>query len=426
MSEQARKALKYNTVEGAFAVASDNLSAPYLNLFALSLGANPFLIGLMNAIPSLLGNILQIPFALLTERTGRARFLVLLGGFGLRVTWALIAFLPFIVPGPMQIPLLITLVSLRIVFGSIATPAWTAVQADIVPKSMRGRYYSNRNMVLNVAGLVATFAANRILSIYYPLNYQALFFIAAVFGALASLSFAKIPLPQESKRLTKAESAFSLTGLVTLMKESQRFSGYCVSALIWNFGVMISSPLVSVHFVTNLGGNSGLWALVMASSMVSGTLFQRYWGRLADRFGQKNVMRISGFMVALIPLLWLVVPVSILAIGVNFIAGASWAGYNLGSFNLLLEVTPEDKRPRYVGVFNTLLGISVAISQLIGGYIATILGIPLLFVVATVIRLIGLFLLNSKVEDDRDPMPLTALLPFKRQKESLGLTKIGK
>ncbi len=45
--------------------------------------------------------------------------------------------------------------------ANLGVPAWTALQADLIPRSIRGgQYYANRSVVLNVCALAATFAAN--------------------------------------------------------------------------------------------------------------------------------------------------------------------------------------------------------------------------------------------------------------------------
>ncbi|NLJ81218.1 MAG: hypothetical protein GX335_09360, partial [Firmicutes bacterium] len=98
LTKDTKKAMQLNTVEGAFAVAADNLAAPYLGLFALALGATPFQIGMLTAFPNFLGNILQIPAGLAAERIEDKRILPALGGFLSRLTWSALALLPFLLP----------------------------------------------------------------------------------------------------------------------------------------------------------------------------------------------------------------------------------------------------------------------------------------------------------------------------------------
>ena len=107
ISQDTRRALKLNVVEGAFAVASDNLAGPYLTLFAMALNATPSQIGLLSAFPNLLGNILQIPFGMLAETVRDKRILCIIGGVLARASWIIIAFLPFLFPPEQRIAVLI-------------------------------------------------------------------------------------------------------------------------------------------------------------------------------------------------------------------------------------------------------------------------------------------------------------------------------
>lgn len=52
VDSKVKRNLKMNSIDGAFASISDHLTNPFLGLFALSLGATPSQIGMLNAFPS--------------------------------------------------------------------------------------------------------------------------------------------------------------------------------------------------------------------------------------------------------------------------------------------------------------------------------------------------------------------------------------
>ncbi|HBG10659.1 MAG TPA: hypothetical protein DDX25_11670, partial [Firmicutes bacterium] len=195
-SPKTRNAMRLNTVEGGFAVAAENLAAPYLSLFALALGATPSQIGMLTAFPNLIGNLLQIPAGLWSERMKDKRILPTVGGYTARATWALLAVVPFLVPAQYRVGVVIFLATFRILAANIGVPAWTALQADLIPKSIRGRYYANRNMVCNISALLATFVATFLLGLRFPLNFQIIFGGAAVLGLTASYIFSTIDFAQ--------------------------------------------------------------------------------------------------------------------------------------------------------------------------------------------------------------------------------------
>ena len=208
-SPETRKAMHLNTVEGAFAVAAENLAAPYLGLFALALGATPSQIGMLTAFPNLIGNILQIPAGLWSERMKDKRLLPIVGGYFARSTWALFALVPFLVPAQYRVGMVIILATFRILAANIGVPAWTALQADLIPRSIRGFYYANRNIATNVCAFLATVAATLLLGISFPINFVIIFAGATLLGLTATYIFSKIEFQQTPPKGKQVGTPFS-------------------------------------------------------------------------------------------------------------------------------------------------------------------------------------------------------------------------
>ena len=402
IKKDTKRAMELNTVEGAFAVAADNLAAPYLGLFALALGATPSQIGMLTAFPNFLGNILQIPSALLAERLKDKRKLIIFGGILNRSSWILMAFLPFLFAPERRVSIVIMLATFRFMTANLGVPAWTALQANLVPKSIRGAYYANRNMVLNTCAVLATLLANFVLRLEFPVSYQVLFILTTVLGLLSVYIFSKIVFEQSPPKAKQASQDSFLKRVTTFARAvtSQKdFSNYVISAIIWNLGIQVASPLFVVYFVEDLGGPAGHWALFAAVNLGSMVLLQRYWGRLADYFGQKSVMMVAGLGIVTIPLWWWLAPNTWFPFIIFIANGIFWGGYNLAAFNLLLEVTPDEERSVYVGVYNTLMGVATAVGPLLGGFAAEVVGLRPIFLVSTVGRGLALYLFYRNVTD---------------------------
>src|SRR5690606_29684246 len=160
LGEETRRAMRVANVEGVLALASDNFAGPYVSLYALSLGASNTQIGLVNALPALLTNVLQIPFAILSDRLQRRKAFWVIGGGGMRVSWLPIALIPYFAVSPGAAVLAyIALLALRSVFAAASMPAWTSLMADMTPRSIRGAYFSNRNILINLSAFTATLAS---------------------------------------------------------------------------------------------------------------------------------------------------------------------------------------------------------------------------------------------------------------------------
>jgi MFS family permease len=73
----------------------------------------------------------------------------------------------------------------------------------------------------------------------------------------------------------------------------------------------------------------------------------------------------------------------------NAYGGVVWAGYNLAALNMLLVVSPRDRRPRYAAAYQTVVFAAAFTGPLIGGQIITHLGFKTLFVFSAVGRWLG-------------------------------------
>lgn len=414
--------MKLNTVEGAFAVAAENLAAPYLALFALALGATPSQIGMLTAFPNFLGNILQIPAGILGERMKDKRILPIVGGYFARSTWLALAIFPFLFPAERRVLIVIVLASFRIIMANLGVPAWTALQADLIPGSIRGQYYANRNVVLNICALVATYAANFLLRLDFPKNYCFIFSIATALGIAATYIFSRIPFVQGERKVASNEAGTYSQRIRAFIKdvgEHKDFTAYAASSLVWNFGVYLASSLFPVYFVDTMGGQAGSWAIFTGANLATQILVQRYWGRLADVSGQKNVMTLSGIGAVILPLLWWAAPNVWFPIIIYIVNGLAWGGYNLAAFNLLLEITPDDNRSLYVGVYNTLMGLATAAGPLTGGFAAEIIGLRPIFLASFALRAIALFIFARTVSGSGGQrMQLRDIFPKKKRRKT--------
>mgnify|MGYP001489419705 CR=1 FL=1 len=401
--------MRAGIVEGVLATASDNIAAPFLSLYALSLGATKTQIGLVTALPALLGSVLQFPAALLTDRFRRRRLLMLIGTIGLRPTWLLVPLLALWFPGAQAVVAYLVFLAVRSAIGSAAPAAWTSVMADVVPKRIRGAYFANRNILCNLSALIASVAAGWLVRLFgTPSGYHAVFVLAGLVGAVAAYTMTWFPdvdrLRSPSTPLAEspgapAESRVNPFGLwqraVGFARRERAFLWFTGFSVLWNFGVTLPQPLFAVYYVEDLGGSEGMWGVVNAASLLMTVVGQRYWGPLADRYGNRNLMIASGVFAAFASAVWLLAARPWHAILVNVYGGFVWAGYNLAAFNLVLEMTPDARRATYVAAYNALIGLAQFAGPIAGGIMADAVGIEAVLLAATGLRMAGWVLLRT-------------------------------
>ena len=412
-----QRAMRISVIDGMFGNAGENLIGPFLTLFALALGATKGQIGLLAALPALLSNSLQIPAAQLAQRWGeRQRLVVITSGIS-RLTIIPIALVPLMLEGDAAIYTFIALVTLRGLTNSIGVPAWTAIMADITPRHGRGSYFGYRNVMCNLAALVGTLVAGWCIRRYdFPLGYQVSFYLALALGLTATYLFSTIPVPRVAKQPVAGKKTLGFKASLQVMSEPSAFRNYCFTSILWNFAVTFSGSMYAVFYRENLGGDPGFWGVVIAVGLIAGIFGHRYWGRLADRYGQKSIMLLGGIGAATVPFMWWLLPRWELAVLAEFISSFAWSGYNLAAFNLILEITPDEDRTTYIGVYNTVAGLASAIGPLMGGYAADVYGLELVIIISGILRWVGYFVFKHNVPgSSQEKLHWSDLIPFSHE-----------
>jgi MFS family permease len=104
---------------------------------------------------------------------------------------------------------------------------------------------------------------------------------------------------------------------------------------------------------------------------------------------------------AFVPLLFIFVTPSTMLwlIPVQILSGVAWAGVGLINFSMFLDTTDDEKRVFQTADYNIITTLPMIFAPIIGGYIAenwtlAMAGIPLLFLISTILRLSALPLLS--------------------------------
>ena len=162
LPDTVQRNLRWYFMDGVLASSQEAINLTYLTLFILALGATKAQIGLMTSLASLSAVMLLLPGALLAERFGKRKWIVVASGGGIaRLALLSLALLPFFVRGPQAVTIFILLKVIMDGFTYLGMPAWTSLSADIVPLSWRGRFYGSRNMVMSMANMLVTLAAGQ-------------------------------------------------------------------------------------------------------------------------------------------------------------------------------------------------------------------------------------------------------------------------
>ena len=124
---QGSRSLNMSIMEGFFASIMLTAGAAFIVPFALYLGANTVDIGFLNAIPALLGSLVQLFSMRLLERFRSRKRLVVFFVALQALCWLPIAFLPFIFQDHFVF-WLIVFYTAGIVAGGFPGPIWQSLE----------------------------------------------------------------------------------------------------------------------------------------------------------------------------------------------------------------------------------------------------------------------------------------------------------
>jgi MFS family permease len=391
---QIRLGLRYLWLQGLFNAISDNFYLSFMPLFALAYGASAGQIGWLTAIANLLGVLALFPGARAIEYVGQRKPIVAwtAGGAG-RLALLALACLPLFGFSPLvAIFAIIGLNGLRSFMDNFANPAWTALVADIVPDSIRGPYFSHRNIAMGLAALIIVPLAGWLIKMgnnasgFPLLGYQVIFFLAFSIGLVGTLTFQRIPEPPPASLATVKHRRGDLRRAI---KKSPGFLGFVISAFVWNMAVQIAAPFFPMYLVNHLHASPAMVGILAGVTSLSALVGLRLFSRLVDKKGSLWVQGLSGLLIPILPLLWLGVTTPGQVLFIDMFGGVLWAGYNLANFNLLLALSPTEQRPRAVALYQTAVFGSAMIGPLLGGYLADHFGFHLIFGLSSIGRLAG-------------------------------------
>ena len=364
--------LRWFFFDGLFFSISDAIVLTYLTLYLLALGATSAQIGFMAALGSLNATLLLIPGAMLAERLGRRKLIVVMAGGGIsRISLLLLAVTPFLFDAPFAVYFAIGLKILADGMTNLGIPAWTSLSADIVPLQSRGRYFGARNMAMGAANMVTILLIGFLLTRMDSLTgYQIVLALAFLIGLGATYSYARIDEPPRTTAIKERQS-YRPAELIKIFTTDKTFLAFSAHAMVWNIALAIAGPFFNVHMVQNMNATAVMVGLVTMVSSLTSLPGLRLFGQLSDRIGPRRVQLMTGLLIPLLPLAWIFITHPWQAMVVNVFGGFLWAGYNLASFNYLLLLIPADQRERYTALYQIVVMAASAGGAAMGGLVAT-------------------------------------------------------
>jgi MFS family permease len=241
------------------------------------------------------------------------------------------------------------------------------------------------------------------------LGFAILMFLAGSFRFICSLYFKKHYYP---KLVVEEKDDVGFKHFIKHISKFNfgRFSLF--TTLMW-FSISICGAFFSVYMLKDLNFSYTTFMLVSIAGSIFHLIALPVWGKVSDKYGNKTLISIGTFLIAIMPFMWLfsVNPFYLIFVP-QLIIGLGWSAFGLGSTNFVYDVVPKHKRGFYISYQHILMSLGIFVGSFIGGILAQYLpkmgssNLPLLFIISGTLRVIVIALFLPRVKEVRKVKPM--------------------
>ena len=333
-----RKTMKLSITEGSVGVFSNVLAENYIIPFSLSINSTPFQIGLLTSIGNLISPLGQLIGSQQIERKSRKNVLIrgIIGQCSMWLMFAFIAILFLLNFMTLWLTWILFAVYLGfMLFSGIMTPPWFSFMGDIVPDSVRGRYFAKRNLITQLIAIMGTFSLSFLLDF---LGFNDLIFLGFIIIFIIGISARLISMalfnghyypPYNFEVKDHVKSSQFIKELT-----KSNFGKFTLLVSLLTLGQWIAKPFFAVYMIEELHFDYSLFIFINLASTLIGLFFFPLLGRFSDKFGNVKLLRIGGIIIPFIPFLWIIfnTPLQII-LGIQVWSGIGWTSFNLAASN---------------------------------------------------------------------------------------------
>jgi MFS family permease len=293
------------------------------------------------------------------------------------------------------VSLLMVLLTLNIVCDAIGSLPWFDLVSHTLSPVGRSRLFGMGQFFGGAAGIVVGFAVAAILASGrpgFPGNYALLFSLAAAFFALELLVISGVRVARPEPGGERIPLFAFLPRLVAIVQRDRSYRRMLVVRLVAGASGL-ATPFYMVCALDRLALGAASVGIFTAAQVAGGIACAPLVAVLAERRGTTAMIRVGLVLQLTLPLMALGMLAAgprmpmeprMALFGLVFLAmGAMSNAVAAGFMNYLLDISPAETRPTYVGLANSFEGLSL-VFPLIGGWIlARLSWIPLFGITAT-------------------------------------------
>ncbi len=360
-----------------------NLAGNFYPIFAISiLGATNYQVGLISSLPPFIALLMTIPAAILLNRLETQKKTV-----AMAVLWARLLFLLLIgvvyLSSPYQAWTFLIIIALMNVPATISNIGWQTLISGMINEERRGAFFSDRNRLLTIAGMISTLVIGIIMKnqTSNPTAYQWLFFTAFLFG------LGEVYFLMKHKEKVYENPSMKKSSMNWAIFKDHGYKWFLIAALCFNFTWQMSWGIFNIYHV-RIAEATILWISIFS---VANQLVQIFtfplWKKWAEQKSNTLMLVWAALGMALVPFLTILSTNLPYLTVIQALSGFFISGVVLLLFNLLLEQSPKETRTYCITTYNVLLSFVAFLAPQIGIFLLEVLGIQRSMEINSIMRI---------------------------------------
>ena len=349
-------------------IAATCMLAGALQLYCLSLGATDLFLGLITC--SIWAGAPFLFFGItLMRKFGKRRILVFWSGIMSAICMALLAIMPLLEKYDLISPKwilywLLAASLLRSIADNIGAAGWFPLLHDNVPARITGKFFAKFRVYWQISVLVTTLAIAWFLG-NTPTwwKFCLVFAIGEICFVLKIFFLRQLKEKPISIQNTNAPSPWRNLTQAVKDRKTGFFLGYI---MFYNIAVYMCLPF-QIKYLKQLGYSEGY--IIAANSMISlGAIASLpFWGRLADKFGNRSVFNFSHIGIILVLAGWVFVDKNLFSSIFVFALYGLWSVFQsangIAQTRYMFQSVSQTDQSNIV-VINAFLTLSIALAPL--------------------------------------------------------------
>ena len=388
MSDKFKYNLRIFIIFGVLFELMNVFYNPYMMKFLERIGGTGFHFSLINSTKGIIMIFSTLPAAFIINKIADKQKVISNTVLVMAFVILSLIFVPSL-PNNYQVIVFILILTLLMIPISIYNISYQSITAEIFPLR-RARVLSKRSIYTVIFTTSATIASGLVFRYFthdnygYIFIYRILFFMAFISGLLAFFAIRKLHyVPMD------VQVPIKFKGSLKKVFKNKRYTKFVLSSVIFHFGWQMGWPLFSIYTIKTLGADEFWLSIISVGSAIVMLLALRIWPKAIEKYGNEKIAYICTFGMAITPILY-VMSNSLLVLAIfSSLSGLFTSGTIMVLFNDMLEVVPEKNRMIYVGYYNVLTNMTLAISPLVGNYFYETKGIVYALIITFLFRFLG-------------------------------------